>query len=504
VIKTDLSGSVQATTPATEVLEQHDPVPAVVPSAPDFKGVIPVNTTNVRADQTPAIDRVLGTGARLLPPPITGAKQRDTSKLPVFDVVKFGAKGDDKTDNTKAIQAAIDACPTAGGIVRIPSGTFVSGMITLKNNIVLQLQQGAVLKGTLDVTKYPDTHPRTNNTQLNNCRKALIYAEKADSITIEGPGQIDGTGDNKQWNGKEPTRPMAIYTALCSNVTIQNVSVKNAAMWGVVNLEGKGVTLDKVNVDSMIGATRDGLDIVDCHNVLIQNCTVKSEDDSICIKSGSSTGTKDVLVKNCTVNASSVANGLKFGTASTGSFENVTFDTIQVSNVAQAAMAVESVDGAVIQGIRFNNITLDNVGTPFFILLGARGSLKNVGQIDGVTFENIKGNSNMTNWGAMISGSPSAGGTINRVKNVHFRHVDLTFKGGSADVPTVGEYDGLYPDARRFGKGGKLSAWALLIRHVLGITFEDVHLHLSGSDQRPAIDDKLDVANEVKNGLIIG
>src|SRR5262249_34028616 len=155
----------------------------------------------------------------------------DPSAWPVLDVRALGAKGDGKTDDTKAIQAAIDRCPPTGGIVGLPAGTYLSGMIRLKSNIVFRLEQGATLKGTLDRAAYPDTAARTTNSQLSNCRKTLIYAEGADNVTIEGPGTIDGGGDAAQWSGKEATRPMAIYTTLSSNVTIENINVKNAAMW---------------------------------------------------------------------------------------------------------------------------------------------------------------------------------------------------------------------------------------------------------------------------------
>jgi polygalacturonase len=55
--------------------------------------------------------------------------------MKVFDITTYGAVGDDSTDNTSAITAAIDAASTYGGAVYIPYGTFRSGQISLKSNV---------------------------------------------------------------------------------------------------------------------------------------------------------------------------------------------------------------------------------------------------------------------------------------------------------------------------------------------------------------------------------
>ena len=101
--------------------------------------------------------------------------------------------------------------------------------------------------------------------------------------------------------------------------------------------------------NEFVHGNRDGCDVVDCWHVTVANCTIDSGDDAICLKSGSSRGVNDVLVKNCTVTKSQ-SNGLKFGTASTGPFTNITFQDCTLQNVAHSAMAVESVDGGAISG----------------------------------------------------------------------------------------------------------------------------------------------------------
>jgi hypothetical protein len=422
----------------------------------------------------------------------------------VCDPRSFGAKGDGKTKDTGALQSAIDTCAAAsgGGIVELSHGVFLSGMITLKSNIVLRIEADATLRGTQDDADYPSTNPPTTNTQLKNCRKALVYAESAHDVRIEGGGTIDGNGNTPKWIGPstlhpEATRPMAIYTALSANVTIQNVKVVNAAMWGVVNLEVDHLTIQNVTIDSPLSGNRDGIDVVDGHHVLIDNVTITSEDDSICIKSGARRGVDDVLVKNSHVVRSIVANALKFGTASYGSFTNVTFQDIVIDHADKAAMAVESVDGADVSNILFQRITFQDVGSPFFVLLGDRGGtpagdVHKVGTIDGVRFVDIDGKNSRYDWASPISGTKTPDGVVHPLKNLSFTNVHVVNKGGLATVPAdPPEYAGQYPDPNLWGN---LPAFGYFIRHADGVTFTGSTATATPGDARKALETR-DVVN---------
>ncbi|WP_308636106.1 glycosyl hydrolase family 28-related protein [Paenibacillus silvisoli] len=63
----------------------------------------------------------------------------------VVNVKAFGAEGDGETDDTAAIQKAIDYASENGGTVVFPSGTYAVGSITIPANIMLQFQAGAKL-----------------------------------------------------------------------------------------------------------------------------------------------------------------------------------------------------------------------------------------------------------------------------------------------------------------------------------------------------------------------
>ena len=86
--------------------------------------------------------------------------QMNPIKNPVWDPYDFGAKGDGKTIDTKAIQTAIDSCySNGGGKVLLYGGTFVSGTIILKSNVCLHIEAGATLLGSEDLKDYPDINP---------------------------------------------------------------------------------------------------------------------------------------------------------------------------------------------------------------------------------------------------------------------------------------------------------------------------------------------------------
>ena len=66
---------------------------------------------------------------------LVGAGCSTTSKA-WHVITDYGAVGDGKTLDTAAIQKAIDACAAGGGgIVEVPSGTFLSGAFELKSDM---------------------------------------------------------------------------------------------------------------------------------------------------------------------------------------------------------------------------------------------------------------------------------------------------------------------------------------------------------------------------------
>ena len=112
-----------------------------------------------------------------------------------FNIKDYGASTS-ATDNTKAIQKALDAVPSTGGMVVIPAGTWMFGstdqmtskteVLSIKSKTVLHLCKGATLK-LVEYGKAPN-----NKTIFIGCKK-----KNQSDIVIEGEGEtsiIDGQG----------------------------------------------------------------------------------------------------------------------------------------------------------------------------------------------------------------------------------------------------------------------------------------------------------------------
>lgn len=415
----------------------------------------------------------------------------------VCDVKDFGAIGDGKSYDTKAIQAAVDKCAEAegGGTVLLKNGIFLSGMINLRSLITFHIDISATLKGSKRDADYPDVRPNSENTQLKDLRKSLLYAEKVERLKIEGRGKIDGSGGKLAWNIPwitESKRPTAILIAQSKHVIIQDLRVEDAAMWAVVTLETDDVVIRGLNIHTPYLPNRDGIDIVDGHNILIENNIVYSQDDSICLKTGSKHGTENVTVRNNVILGSTFANGLKLGTASVGSFKNILFENNTITNVNLAAMTVESIDGAKVENVVFKDIIVKKTGTPFFVLLGKRKNKEGkvngpVGSINGVHFINIRSDKTKKTWGSPISGT-IIDGIRYAPKNITFKNVEVLYKGDRrlSKIPkSPKEYKGQYPDPHMWGK---LPASGLYFRHIDGLSIEDSVFRVSRDDDpRPLI-----------------
>ncbi|MCK5463980.1 MAG: glycoside hydrolase, partial [Bacteroidales bacterium] len=161
--------------------------------------------------------------------------------LPAFpgpvNIMDHGAKGDGEFLNTRAIQSAIDEChQEGGGRVVVPAGSFRTGTIILKSHVSLYLVAGAVILGSTELKDYPEIYPVFRSyTDVNYVDKSLIYAEKAENISILGEGTLDGQGGDTAFDlpGREnyKKRPYIIRMIECRNVHISGIRLVNSPMW---------------------------------------------------------------------------------------------------------------------------------------------------------------------------------------------------------------------------------------------------------------------------------
>lgn len=432
----------------------------------------------------------------------------------LYNVLSFGAKGDGRTLDTKAIQEAIEkAAQVGGGTVYFPSGKYISGTLFLKSFVSLHLEPGAVLEGSKNLSDYPVTESKIRSYTDNYTNKSLIYAEGLENISITGKGIIDGNGASFKVNRMEnddelrkkddfefyKTRPFLIRMINCKNIVVRDITMLNSPMWVQHYLVCENVNINGITVISRVNHNNDGIDIDGCNNVRISNCDINSGDDAIVLKSTLDKPCKNITITNCLL--SSNCNAFKLGTESNGDFQNITFSNCIIYNTRRAGIALEMVDGGSLNNVSVSNVNMDNVGCAIFIRLGNRArkfkenmSKPGMGNLFNVIISNIQA-TNIGTTGCSITGLPSY-----PVRNLTLDNIRFRFKGGGTkDLATrqIEEFPEKYPASNMFGT---LPAYGFFCRHVNGLNMTNIDLSYELTDHRPALY-MLDVKDSQISGL---
>ncbi len=387
-------------------------------------------------------------------------------------------------------------------------------------------------------TPAASTAPATSSAPAPAPTSATPPAGAAPEQRRRGGGGGAGFGPPPPGSGNK-----TIALKNCRNVTLRDFSILQAGWFGVLAAGIDNFTLDNLRVDT----NRDGFDIDSCRNTRISNCSVNSpNDDAIVLKSSYALGAlrpcENITINGCQVSGFDVGSFLdgtykttqerandgdgptgriKFGTESNGGFKN-----IAISNcvfVRSRGLAIESVDGAIIEDVAISNITLRDVSnSPIFLRLGnrARGPEGTaVGVIRRITISGIVSYNSDARYPILIVGVPghpiedvrisdvrmvSRGGlTLEQVAqqpsdlvNTFFlrgRGPNSTGLTGPRDPYQPPEQEKGYPEPSMFGL---LPASGIYVRHAARLSFRDLDISFLKDDTRPGIvlDDVADVA----------
>jgi polygalacturonase len=459
----------------------------------------------------------------------------------VYDVKAFGAKGDGKALDTVAINKTIDAAAAAGGgTVYFSAGNYLSVSIHLKSNITLYLDQGATIVAANTSKEAQYDPPEPNQWEAyqdfghSHWHNSLIWGENLTNVSILGPGMIWGKGLVRSGNqsrtqaqndalntnrASEPKTPFgypnprdavepgwgnkSIALKNSRNVLIRDITILHGGHFAILATGVDNLTIDNIKIDT----NRDGIDVDACKNVRISNCTVNSPfDDGICPKSSFALGyaraTENVTITNCQVSGYdegtlldgtykrdfrnqngtfSPTGRIKFGTESNGGFKNITI-TNCVFDYCRG-LALESVDGALLEDVTISNITMRDISnSPFFLRLGSRmrgPQGPTVGALRRVIISNVIVFNAEPRYASIISGIPG-----HDIEDVTLSNIRIYYKGGgtkeqAALQPPEKETD--YPEPTMFGE---MPAYGFLIRHVRGLQISDMNLRLLKEDAR--------------------
>ena len=266
----------------------------------------------------------------------------------------------DRTGNvlvTEQLQALIDEAAQEEGILLLEKGTYLTAALFLKSNMEFRFEEGSVLLGTTDETRYSIIPTRAAGIEMD-WYPGILNCNNQKHVTISGDGTIDGQGEywwRKYWGDdlksgmrgeydKKGLRWACDYDCMrvrnvvimeSSDVTLKDFASTRSGFWNIHICYSSKVHVDGVRIMACGEASpsTDGIDIDSCHDVLVENCVTSCNDDSICIKSGrDADGIRvnrpchDITVQNCKVMA---GFGVTIGSEVSGGIYNITVKNMQ-------------------------------------------------------------------------------------------------------------------------------------------------------------------------------
>jgi polygalacturonase len=273
-----------------------------------------------------------------------------------FDVTSYGAVGDNKTDNTKTIQAALTAAQNAGGgTVVVPSGTFLSGPIVIGSSTNLQLASGATLR-MLPMASYPSPPP-----------VFISSSGTTHDIAITGSGTIDGQGQD-WWDAfsadSSITRPQEVSLGKVTRVQISGIKLTNSPeehIWvkGDTDVTITGITISTLAVSGKSAPKNtDGVDVT-ATGMFFCNNNIADGDDNIAM------GGSNLYIGYSTFG---VGHGCSIGSITENGVSNVTVDHLTMNGTTSGIRMKSARDrGGTVTGLTYTNVTMTNVPTPVYI-----------------------------------------------------------------------------------------------------------------------------------------
>lgn len=341
-------------------------------------------------------------------------------------ITNFGGIGDGQTLNSLAFSDAIDFVSSkGGGTITIPRGIWLTGPITLKSNLTIHTEAGALIVFSKDKDLYPLVE--TSFEGLNTVRcMSPINGREIENIAFTGEGIFDGSGEawrqvkrskltDSQWRDllasggvvdergqnwypsesflkgvemsdmnvprnfskiedyleiKDFLRPVMVSLVNCKNILLDGPVFQNSPAWCIHPLMCENLIVRNIEVrNPWFSQNGDGIDIESCKNSVVYNCSFDVGDDAICIKSGKDKDgrvrgipTENLIVKNCTVYHGH--GGVTVGSEMSGGVKNmhVSGCTFIGTDVGLRFKSNRG-RGGVVEGIYISDVDMMNIPT---------------------------------------------------------------------------------------------------------------------------------------------
>lgn len=241
-----------------------------------------------------------------------------------YNLADYGVVNDSTLLQTEKIQAVIDrAADQGGGVIVVPRGTYLTGSLFFKPKTHLHLPEGAVLKGSDDISNFPIVDTRIEGQSLKYFA-ALVNADKVDGFTLSGKGTINGNG-LRFWKSfwlrrkvipkctnMDELRPRLVYISNSNDVQLSGVRLMNSPFWTTHIYKCNRIKLLGLHISAPSAPVKapssDAVDVDVCKDVLIKNCYMSVNDDAVALKGGkgpwadqdpNNGGNSNIIIEDC-------------------------------------------------------------------------------------------------------------------------------------------------------------------------------------------------------------
>jgi polygalacturonase len=406
-----------------------------------------------------------------------------------FNIRDSGATGNGSSNDSAAIQKAVDAASAAGGgTVRVPSGTYKSAKtIHLKSNVIFQLDSGSTITGASGTGYDAAESNRYDQYQdygHSHFHDAMFYGDRLSGIGFVGSGTIDGGGHLITGNPDKGEADKILSLTRCTGLRLNGVRFRRGGHFAILTNNCNNITSDGLRIDT--ANDRDGWNVISASGVTVTNADISANDDALVFKSDYALGAKlpngHVTVTGSHLSAQ-CCNALMFGSETCGDFSDYNFQNITITGAEKSGLGIVSMDGANISDVHYRDITMTGVRSPIMEKIGTRkrcGNSPGIGHISNITYDHITATGTSPSFSPTLWGQPGS----NRISGVTFNNVHITVPGGNGTMSTSvpsdnGDYN---PNSI-----GTRPAYGWYIHNADNVTFTDSSVDFTKDDGRPAV-----------------